>query len=473
ARRDRARRVDPSRAPRRPRRGARHDARADAVGILARVAGELLHGPAVARVLLVDRVAAERVRRAGHEHGGGRLAHVLLPGHQPHRELVPAAVHARPRRPPLGGRGGARAHRARRDPAHLRAAARHRLLHPAGLRRRRGARPGAELPVAARGGSRRGGLARGHGAGRRVPRGRGRPGAARRRARRDERVDAAARAAHGLRAHHGRFRLRRGTRQDRARPLTRQTGGMDPSQLSLVDLAAALRGGEVSPVEATQAFLERIRAHDDLGAFVEVTAERALDRARALGTPREGAPPLWGVPLADKDLTARAGVPTRYGSRAFRDFVPDASDPLALALDRLGSVSLGKTSTPEFGLTGYTEPAAGRPARNPWDPATGAGGSSGGAAVAVAAGLLPAAPASDAGGSIRIPAATVGVVGLKPSRGRLPFVNGLDAPGGLGTAGPIARSVADAALLLGALTSSAPRAHATGAPDPDGAFAGR
>ncbi|HLS93240.1 MAG TPA: amidase [Microbacterium sp.] len=248
---------------------------------------------------------------------------------------------------------------------------------------------------------------------------------------------------------------------------------MDPSQLSLVDLAAALRGGEVSPVEATQAFLERIRAHDDLGAFVEVTAERALDRARALGTPREGAPPLWGVPLADKDLTARAGVPTRYGSRAFRDFVPDASDPLALALDRLGSVSLGKTSTPEFGLTGYTEPAAGRPARNPWDPATGAGGSSGGAAVAVAAGLLPAAPASDAGGSIRIPAATVGVVGLKPSRGRLPFVNGLDAPGGLGTAGPIARSVADAALLLGALTSSAPRAHATGAPDPDGAFAGR
>src|SRR5699024_8541672 len=113
-------------------------------------------------------------------------------------------------------------------------------------------------------------------------------------------------------------------------------------------------------------------------------------------------------------------------------------------------------STPEFGMTGYTEPAAGVPARNPWDVTTGAGGSSGGAAIAVATGMLPAAPAADAGGSIRIPAATVGVVGLKPSRGRLPFSNGLETPGGLATAGSIARTVEDATYLLEAMTGSAP-----------------
>ncbi len=170
------------------------------------------------------------------------------------------------------------------------------------------------------------------------------------------------------------------------------------------------------------------------------------------------------MPSADKDLVARAGVPTRYGSRAFADYVPEASDPLAVALDGAGSISLGKTSTPEFGLTGYTESEIAPPTRNPWDPETGAGGSSGGAAVAVATAQLPAATASDGGGSIRIPAATVGVVGLKPSRGRLPIANGLDSPGGLSVAGPIARSVEDAAYLLDALWSSGPRRHATTAP---------
>ena len=240
---------------------------------------------------------------------------------------------------------------------------------------------------------------------------------------------------------------------------------------TLLDLIGALRTGEVSPVEAASAYLDRIDRFDRLGAFVEVTRERALAQAAALGTAPDDAPPLWGVPMADKDLVARAGVATRYGSRAFESFVPAVSDPLALALDRLGSVSLGKTSTPEFGMTGYTEPAIGVPARNPWDPATGAAGSSGGAAIAVATGMLPATIASDAGGSIRIPAATVGVVGLKPARGRLPFSNGLGSPGGLATAGPITRTVADAAYLLDALVASAPRRHATAAPDPHGAAA--
>lgn len=239
---------------------------------------------------------------------------------------------------------------------------------------------------------------------------------------------------------------------------------MELHELGLIALAEALRRGEVTPLEVAEHHLRRIDAAAELGAFVEVTRERALDAARALGAPPHDAQPLWGVPLAEKDLTARAGVPTRYGSRAYADFVPEVSDPLADALDRLGAISVGKTNTPEFGLTGYTESLVAPPARNPWDPATGAGGSSGGAAVAVAAGLLPAAPASDGGGSIRIPAATVGVVGLKPSRGRLPFGSGLDSPGGLAVAGPIARSVADAAYLLDALAGSAPYAYATRAP---------
>jgi amidase len=121
------------------------------------------------------------------------------------------------------------------------------------------------------------------------------------------------------------------------------------------------------------------------------------------------------------------------------------------ALDAAGGVSLGKTSTPEFGLSSYTEGLAGPPARNPWNRELGAGGSSGGAAVAVAARLLPFAPGSDGGGSIRIPAAACGLVGLKPSRGRVPAASGIDKLGGLSVGGPLARTVADAALLLDAM----------------------
>jgi amidase len=121
------------------------------------------------------------------------------------------------------------------------------------------------------------------------------------------------------------------------------------------------------------------------------------------------------------------------------------------AIDATGAVSLGATTAPEFGLVGFTEPVGRPPARNPWDPSTGAGGSSGGAAAAVAAGLVPFAVGSDGGGSIRIPAAACGVVGVKPSRGRVRVQGGQDWFAGLVTAGPIARTVADAAMLLDAL----------------------
>jgi amidase len=139
-------------------------------------------------------------------------------------------------------------------------------------------------------------------------------------------------------------------------------------------------------------------------------------------------------------------------------------------LDDAGAVSLGATAAPEFGFPSYTEPLAGRPARNPYDLSLGAGGSSGGAAVAVAAGLLPVAPGSDGGGSIRIPAAATGLVGLKPSRGRVPAGSGFGSLAGLVTAGPLARTVADAGLLLDAL-AAAPGARAswaTVAPDEGG-----
>lgn len=232
--------------------------------------------------------------------------------------------------------------------------------------------------------------------------------------------------------------------------------------LSLTAQVRGLRDGDLSPVDAVGHYLDRIERLDDLGAFAEVTADAAVRRAAGLERPARGS--LWGVPLADKDLVARAGVPTRYGSRSREDHVPAASDPLAIALDAAGAVNVGKTSTSEFGLTGFTEPLIHAPARDPWRPSAGAGGSSGGAAVAVAAGLLPAAVGSDGGGSIRIPSATVGVVGLKPSRGRLPIGSGLDSPDQLSVTGPIARTVEDAGLLLDALVSLAPFPYATGAP---------
>lgn len=235
--------------------------------------------------------------------------------------------------------------------------------------------------------------------------------------------------------------------------------------LTAIEQLAALRAREISPVELTRHYLDRIsRLDDGLGAFVQVTADAALARAASLDDGDTAGAALWGLPFADKDLVTRAGVPTRFGSRLHQDFVPDATADQAAVLDEAGGISLGKTNTPEFGLTGYTETQIAPPARDPWNLVNGAGGSSGGAAVAVAAGLLPFAPASDGGGSIRIPAATVGVVGIKPSRGRVPFASGLDSPGGLPVAGPIARTVSDAALLLDVQAGGRPYPYATSAP---------
>jgi amidase len=230
-----------------------------------------------------------------------------------------------------------------------------------------------------------------------------------------------------------------------------------------------LQRGEVTPSELVEHYLARIeRYNESIGAFVTVTPDAARARAAQLESAGRSAAPLWGLPLGDKDLARRRGVRATFGSRAFESFVPEESDDIVLALDAAGGVSLGKTNTPEFGMPSYTENRVAPPARTPYDLALGAGGSSGGAAVAVAAGLLPVAPGSDGGGSIRIPAAATGLVGLKPSRGLVPSGSGLLALAGLPVAGPIARTVADAAMLLDALIDAEPYPYTLRAPRWDG-----
>jgi amidase len=230
--------------------------------------------------------------------------------------------------------------------------------------------------------------------------------------------------------------------------------------LSTLEQADAVRRRQVSATELVEHYAARIAAHDaSLGAFVTLTLDdaraqaRAADDAAARGEPL---PPLHGVPIGVKDLNLTAGVRTTFGSSVFADHVPALSDFVVDRLRAAGTISLGKTNTPELGLPCYTEPDVAPPARTPWDSTRSAGGSSGGAAAAVAAGLLPCAQGSDGGGSIRIPASACGLVGLKPARGRISNgpVNG-DVTG-LATNGPLTRTVRDAAALLDAMAGPMP-----------------
>jgi amidase len=235
----------------------------------------------------------------------------------------------------------------------------------------------------------------------------------------------------------------------------------DIHSLSAIEQAAAIRSGELDPVELTAHYLDRIdRLAAGLGAFVTVTPELALEQAREAAKRARAAgndlPPLLGVPTAIKDLTPTAGTRTTFGSRLFAGHVPDVDAHTVTLLRAAGTISLGKTNTPEFGLCCYTDNDVTGPARSPWDARCNAGGSSGGAAAAVAAGLVPFAHGSDGGGSLRIPASVCGLVGLKPARGRVS--NGPAAPDGPGLSiqGPIARTVRDAAAMLDALAGPMP-----------------
>ena len=232
---------------------------------------------------------------------------------------------------------------------------------------------------------------------------------------------------------------------------------MQATTVHATELCAALRQGLLSSHDVMQTTLDRIST-DTHHAFQFIDADRALaeagvrDRERAQGVPL---PPLWGLPLAHKDNVNVAGFPTARGTAALPQHRASADDPIAARLREAGTVTLGKTQMSEFGLTGYSDNPIAPPTRNPLDPSRTAGGSSGGAAAAVALGLLPFAPGNDGGGSIRIPAAACGVIGLKAGRGA---VHGDPShPQALVASGVLARTPDDAALLWNAVAGQSGR----------------
>jgi amidase len=230
------------------------------------------------------------------------------------------------------------------------------------------------------------------------------------------------------------------------------TAAADVLRASAARQAELVRSGELSARELVEASLEAIERLDpDINAFAVVCPERAL--AEADEVRRGDARPLCGVPLAVKDLLgASDGLPTAHGSAAFGDWVADHDTAHVRRLREAGAIVVGKTNTPELGLRPVTESARFGVTRNPWNLDLSAGGSSGGSAAAVAAGMVGLAEGSDLGGSIRIPAACCGVVGLKPSRGRVSIGPDFgDIGGGIPADGPLARTTLDAALALDAM----------------------
>ena len=228
----------------------------------------------------------------------------------------------------------------------------------------------------------------------------------------------------------------------------------DLAFMSAIELSAAIRAQEVSSVEATENFFERIgRLDPQLNSYLTLCQEQALNDARAAdeAVQRGGQlGPLHGVPISIKDLEVTKGVRTTMGSAVFRDTVPDVDSIVVERVKASGAIILGKTNTPEFGQSGTTENKVGDPCRNPWNTERTPGGSSGGAAAALAAGLCTLATGSDGGGSIRIPASFSGIFGIKPSQGRVPRYGGLGRPAAnhFSQSGPMTRTVADCALLL-------------------------
>lgn len=232
--------------------------------------------------------------------------------------------------------------------------------------------------------------------------------------------------------------------------------------LTALEQAEAIRSREISPVELTEHYLARSEAlNDAVGAFITLTPEVALQQAREAeqavldaASPLD-LPVLHGVVAPVKDLHFQAGVRCTMGSATY-DMAPFGDDHLVMRMRQGNLVMTGKTNTPEFGLPCYTEPAVAPPARTPWDLARSAGGSSGGAAAAVAAGLAPVAQGSDGGGSIRIPASVCGLVGIKTSRGRVSTGPLRDPVGEFPVNGPLARTVRDAAALLDVMAGPFP-----------------
>src|SRR4028118_991671 len=233
---------------------------------------------------------------------------------------------------------------------------------------------------------------------------------------------------------------------------------MNPVDLAFtpaLEQAQLIRQREVSPLELVELYLERIQQLDSqLGSYFTVAAEMALADAQAKTeqlAPTSDAselPPFFGVPIAIKDLNSVEGIRCTYGTPVLMDKIATYDDGVVTRIKRAGFTILGKTATSELGSLPYTEPLGFPPTRNPWNLDYTPGGSSGGAAAAVAAGLTPIAQGSDAGGSIRGPAFCCGLVGIKPARGRITYAPVGDYQNGIATNGSLGRTVADAAALL-------------------------
>jgi len=230
---------------------------------------------------------------------------------------------------------------------------------------------------------------------------------------------------------------------------------------SAIETAAAIRTKQVSPLEVLEATLDRIdRRNPEVNAVIWRNDDQARTAARALGERIAAGgtdlPPFAGVPLPIKDLLPVAGQPVTFGSQGAPDGPAERSELAAAAFVEAGFILCGRTNTPEFGSITVTENARFGATRNPWDTGYTSGGSSGGAGSAVASGMFPAANASDGGGSIRIPASCCGLVGLKPSRGRVADT----VPGwsGLSTEGAVTRTVADTAAILDVISHPDPLA---------------
>jgi amidase len=217
-----------------------------------------------------------------------------------------------------------------------------------------------------------------------------------------------------------------------------------------VETLKRIRSGEVSASEVIEAAIVRTEQASGLNAIVTPT----LERARSEVLRRTG--PFAGVPMFTKDLAQVAGVRTAWGTAASGTFISVKSDPCVTTFESLGFVSLGKSATPEFGLTASTEPLAFGATLNPWDSTRTTGGSSGGAAALVASGIVPMAHASDGGGSIRIPASCCGLVGLKPSRGRFDMEGSALLPVNVAVHGMVTRTVRDTVEFWRALTAAVP-----------------
>ena len=251
---------------------------------------------------------------------------------------------------------------------------------------------------------------------------------------------------------------------------------LDLAFLPALEQAKLIRSKTVSPLELAEVYLDRIdRLNDRLGSYFSVAAEMAIADAKAkteqLAQTEDVTqlPPFFGVPISIKDLSAVKDMPWSRGIAALRHEIAGHDTQVVARVKQAGFVILGKTATSEIGSFPYTEPPGFAPARNPWNLDYTPGGSSGGAAAAVAAGLCPIAQGSDGGGSVRGPAACCGVVGLKPSRGRISSAPVGEQFMGMAANGPIARTVADAAAMLDVMSG-----YVTGdpywLPDPERSF---